>query len=335
MALWDHVRNGFARVDRPAFLRGSFGLSRSSNDNQRHVVDEGPADELDCLRRVLPPELLRAAEARARELGIGADRVLIQWGVIDEEAYLQRLAFHTGIASENFAGIDRRDSPLLDHQIAHAATFGLIPLRQNGRLIWTLAPRRLTARTLCRLAADRPDLTERVRLASSSRLDQFLLHQANDVLGRAAADGLRRRFPEMSAAPVAIEGPRWRRHLQCIKGPCGIAALMLLPPVFALEAWSGVLAAWFLTFIGLRLVGSFVPRPPQRKLQHLPDRQLPVYTVIAALYRETKSVASLMQAIDALDYPREKLQVILAIEPDDLAPVPPSRGSVRCRMCRF
>jgi cellulose synthase/poly-beta-1,6-N-acetylglucosamine synthase-like glycosyltransferase len=332
MALWDHVRNGktklarppsdaagFARVDGPAFLRRGFGPPRSSNDNRRGVVDEGPADELDCLRRVLAPEVLRAAEARARELGIGADRVLIQQGAIDEEAYLQRLAFHTGFAIENFSGMERRDFPLLDHQIADAATLGLIPLRQDGRLVWMLAPRHLAARTLCRIAAQRPDLTERIRLASSSRLDQFLLHQADDVLGRAAADGLHTRFPKMSAAPAAIGGRRWLRHLQCVKGPCGIAALMLLPPIFALDAWSVVLAGWFLAFIGLRFWGSFTPRPRQPELPRMPDDQLPVYTVIAALYREARLVAPLMQAIDAFDYPREKLQVILAIEPNDLA----------------
>ena len=332
MALWDKVRNGgpnpagprrgaanFAWSDGPAFLRGSARPPRSSNDNQRCVVDEGPADELDCLRRVLAPELLRVAEARARELGIGADQVLILWGAIDEEAYLRRLAFHTGIATENFSEIVRRDSPLRDHQILQAAELGLIPLWRDGRLIWTLAPRHLGARTLCRLVADRSDLTERLRLASSSHLQQFLLHQTNNVLGRSAADGLRRRFPKMSAAPAAIERPGWRRHLQCFKGPCGIALLMLLPPIFALDAWSVVLAAWFLAFIGLRLWGSFIPRLPRPKLRRLPDRQLPVYTVIAALYREAKSVAPLLQAIDEFDYPREKLQVILALEPDDLA----------------
>ena len=172
---------------------------------------------------------------------------------------------------------------------------------------------------LCRLVARYPDLTDWLRLASSSRLHQFLLHQPDDVLGRAAAHGLRQRFPRMSAAPAAVRGPRWRRHLQRLKGPLGIAAVMLLPPILALDAWSTALAVWFLLFIGLRLIGSFVPRLPSKKMQRLPDHRLPVYTVIAALYRETKSVGPLMQAIDALDYPREKLQVILALEPNDLA----------------
>ena len=310
---------GFAWDDRPAFLRGSFGPPRSGSDNQRGVVDEGPADELDCLRRVLAPELLRAAEARARELGTGADQVLIQQGLIDEEAYLRRLAFHTGVAIENFSEIGRVDSLPRDRQILQAAEFGLIRLLRDGRLIWTLAPRHLAARGLCRLVARYPELTEQLRLASSSRLHQFLLHQTNDALGRSAANSLRRRFPHMSAAPAVVKGPRWRRHLQRFMGPFGIAALLLLPPIFALDVWSAALAFWFLMFIGLRVVGSFVPRALQKKLRRLPDHRLPVYTVIAALYREAKSVPQLMQAINDLDYPREKLQVILALEPNDLA----------------
>ena len=332
MALWDHVRNDernpawprrhaahLAWSDGPAFLRGSFGPPRSGNDNQRCALDEGPADELDCLRRVLAPELLRAAEARARKLGIGADRVLILWGVIDEETYLQRLAFHTGIAIENFSETGHGDCLLRDREILQAAELGLIRFRRDGRPIWTLAPQHLAARGLCRFVARYPDLTEWLRLASSSRLHQFLLHQTDNVLGRSAAEGLRRRFPRMSAAPAAVEDSRWRRHLQRFKGPFGIAALMLLPPIIALDAWSVVLALWFLAFIGLRLWGSFMPRLPQPELPRLPDHKLPVYTVIAALYREAKSVASLMQAIDEFDYPREKLQVILALEPNDLA----------------
>ena len=50
---------------------------------------------------------------------------------------------------------------------------------------------------------------------------------------------------------------------------------------------------------------------------NLPDDALPVYTVIAALYREAASVDGLLAAIERLDYPPEKLDVILAVEADD------------------
>jgi cellulose synthase/poly-beta-1,6-N-acetylglucosamine synthase-like glycosyltransferase len=263
---------------------------------------------------VLAPALLRAAELRAGELGIGADQVLIRQGVIDEHSYLQRLAMHTGIGLETFAAVERSDLPLSDRQIVQAAELGLLASIRDDRLIWTLAPRRLAARNLCRFATRYPHLVERLRLTLSSHLDQFLLHQTDGALGRAARDGLRDRFPGMSAAPR-----RKARWWQRFAGPCATIALLLLPPVLALESWSALLALWFLLFAALRLWGSLKPRPAPTPLPRMPDRQLPVYTVIAALYREAACVPALLRALDALDYPREKLQLILVLEPNELA----------------
>ena len=101
MALWAHVGDdepssvwsrtdspAIAGVDRPipAFLLSNLNPPRSSNDNRRSLFEDGPAYELDCLRHMLAPQLLRSAELRGRELGIGADQVLIHWGVLDEAA---------------------------------------------------------------------------------------------------------------------------------------------------------------------------------------------------------------------------------------------------------
>jgi cellulose synthase/poly-beta-1,6-N-acetylglucosamine synthase-like glycosyltransferase len=332
MAPWDHVRNGETKPawsrraaeqtqwrGRPAFLRRAPIFPGFSNDNARLVGDDGAALELDCLRHVLAPDLLRSADARSRELGIGADQVLIQWGAIDEAQYLRHLAFHTGVSIETFEDVSRADVPLRDRDLAFAATHSLIPIRRDDESILIIAPRNLAARQLSLLVARYQSLIGRLRLTPTASLQQFLMYRTNDALGRAAAEGLRDAHPELSAAPDAVEGPRWRQLLQGIKGPCGFAALLVLPPVIALDAWSVVLAGWFLAFVVLRFWGSFMPRHPSPKLRRLPDAQLPVYTVIAALYREAKLVEQLMQAIDALDYPREKLQVILAIEPDDLA----------------
>jgi cellulose synthase/poly-beta-1,6-N-acetylglucosamine synthase-like glycosyltransferase len=332
MALWDHGRNDERKQPwprrapeqtqwrgRPAFLRRAPIFPGFSNDNARLVGDDSPALELDCLRHVLGPELLRSADVRSKELGIGADQVLIQWGVIDEEQYFRHLAFHTGVSIETFEDVSRADVPLRDFDLTFAATHSLIPIRRDDESILIIAPRHFAARQLSLLVARYRNLIGRLRLAPTTSLQQFLMYQTNDALGHAAAEGLRAEHPELSAAPIAVEGPRWRRHLQGIKGPCQFAALMVLPPIFALDAWSALLALWFLAFIVLRFWGSFTPRTPQQKLRRMPDDQLPVYTVIAALYREAKLVEQLMRAIDALDYPREKLQVILAIEPNDLA----------------
>jgi cellulose synthase/poly-beta-1,6-N-acetylglucosamine synthase-like glycosyltransferase len=332
MALWDHVRKSETKPpwprrapertkwrSRPAFLRRAPIFSGFSNDNAHFVEDHSPALELDCLGHVLAPELLRFADARSRELGIGADQVLIQSGLIDEAQYLRHLAFHTGVSIETFEDVSRSDVPLRDFDLTFAATHGLIPVRRDDESILIIAPRHFAARQLNLLVARYRNLIGRLRLAPTASVQQFLTYRSNDAFGHAAAEGLREQHPELSAAPVAVEGPRWRRFLQGIKGPCGFAALMVLPPIVALDAWSVLLALWFLAFIVFRLWGSCTPRTPQQELRRMADHRLPVYTVIAALYREAKLVEQLMQAIDALDYPREKLQVILAIEPNDLA----------------
>jgi cellulose synthase/poly-beta-1,6-N-acetylglucosamine synthase-like glycosyltransferase len=57
-----------------------------------------------------------------------------------------------------------------------------------------------------------------------------------------------------------------------------------------------------------------LPAPTER----IPDHELPVYTIIAALYREPKAVKDLVASLRDLDYPPEKLDIKLAIEPDDL-----------------
>ncbi len=72
--------------------------------------------------------LLHAAELRSRELGVGADRVLIQWGVIDEAAYLRRLSRHTGIAFDPHQQFARAAIPLPDDQLVHPAQHGMLPL---------------------------------------------------------------------------------------------------------------------------------------------------------------------------------------------------------------
>lgn len=271
------------------------------------------APELDCLHHVLPADLLRAARQRAEQLGIGADQVLIRWGVINEAAYLERLAAFLALDIECLHAADRADTPLRDDQMRHAAESGVMPLRSNGDLRWTLAPRRLASRKLCELLDAFPSVRPRTRLASSEALHRFLQQQGGPALAASAAWGLRQSHPALSAGPVAAG----RRPQSCLFRALGVLLLTLLIVFMTRVAGSEVLALLFLSSIGMRLAASLCPSPAPRLLLRQPERHLPIYTVIAALRGEAKSVASLVNAIEALDYPPEKLDVILVLEPDD------------------
>lgn len=51
--------------------------------------------------------------------------------------------------------------------------------------------------------------------------------------------------------------------------------------------------------------------------EDLPETALPRYTVLIPLYREAEVVEALVEALNLLDYPKAKLQILLLLEPDD------------------
>jgi cellulose synthase/poly-beta-1,6-N-acetylglucosamine synthase-like glycosyltransferase len=161
-------------------------------------------------------------------------------------------------------------------------------------------------------------LRERLRLTSTAHLNEFLEAESGGLLERVAADGLAARFPELSAAPMPVSRGRMMSIARSLARLAGPIVLLTLAPLTVIDVSSVILAIWFLLFTSLRLAGCFSPRKRHPRLPRLHDSQLPVYTVVAALYREASSVAPLMRYIDELDYPREKLDIKFVIEPDDL-----------------
>jgi cellulose synthase/poly-beta-1,6-N-acetylglucosamine synthase-like glycosyltransferase len=67
----------------------------------------------------------------------------------------------------------------------------------------------------------------------------------------------------------------------------------------------------------LRLLSTFSPRTPPKPQPIGSDRDMPVYTLVVALYREAAAVDGLIAALRRLHYPPEKLDIKLVLEPDD------------------
>ena len=252
------------------------------------------------------------AELRAAEIGVDADRVLIAGGAITEERYLRALSVWLGLPFETLDGRTRRDCPLPGDRIVEAATTGMLPLTLGGEARVLLAPLLVSSRRLIKMVKSGSDLTPRVRITSVDRLRRFVVQHGADEIERRAVDALRSERPDLSATglrPNAL----WLFPL----AGAGVLAAAAAPSgtMIAVEI---VLGAVFLAWTGLRLLGTLSERLLRRRPQTAAsDDALPVYTVVAALYREAAAAEGLIRALDRLDYPKEKLQVILALEPDD------------------
>ncbi len=134
---------------------------------------------------------------------------------------------------------------------------------------------------------------------------------------REATFGLARRNDGYSA----------RRRLtlpQIVCGLCGLAALVLaalvLPPDFLWIAASLLSGLFFLAVIALRLLCLLPPLPlPQVAAPDLADADLPVYSVLVPLFRETAVLGQLLGALSRLSYPRDRLDIKLILEESDIA----------------
>ncbi len=249
--------------------------------------------EVDCVRGLLPGRIIAAAEYRARRIGLGADRVLICADAITEEAYLAALAASLGTVYDPLDRVSRADCPLSDDELIQAAAAGLLPLRRNGRLVWIVAPRCLTARRLADPQQPAPTWLKPFSLTSSGHLQRFVLRHTQRALGRRASEGLQRTSPLFSNAPRKTG---WRS-----KAAIGLVVLADIflgaAPAMTIGIFGTALCLIFLATAALRLWSAFLTDKPPRRSREVDDRPLPIYTIVCPLHREAAVLGDLVAAI--------------------------------------
>jgi len=283
--------------------------------------------ELVCLRGHLPAAVLAAAEQRAARLATGADRILIAAGTLDEEAYLRMQGAALGITFEPLDGMPRAQCPLDDDRLIETATTGLLPLATDDGIVIVVAPLGAAVRRIIGLIGETPGMAKRFRFTTAERFARFVLRGAGARIAANATETLRRDRPMLSAAARLKPG-----NLVSLTVIVPLAAAgFIWAPHIAAHAFEIALASVFVAWFGLRLIGAFVRRPAAAATTVVEDGTLPVYSVICALYREAASVNGLLSAIEKLDYPAERLDVILAVEADDSE----TRAAIAARKTRL
>jgi hypothetical protein len=298
-------------VRRRVGLFPSIAPSLNSTLDERSPEDAALCPEIDCLREHFPDDLLAEAAQRALAIGVGAERVLITAGAIDEEEYLRTLAEALGLTFDSLDGVPRAQCPIDDQRLIEAGAAGMLPLTVAGELHLVVAPRGTAVRRIIALVEEKPELAHRVRFTTSERLTAFVFRHSAGAIAANAADALKSAWPVLSAA-----SPRWRFNMLAavIVALFALTALIIAPAVTVLVAEIS-LTVVFLAWLALRLAGIVIERRSADPPLAWRDDELPVYTVISALYHEAASVDGLLTAIERFDYPG-----IMAQTPQEVNP---------------
>lgn len=244
-------------------------------------------------------------------------REILASGAVEETAFYRALADSLGIRF--LSEIAPADLILQEkHALALLRRLpGVAPARivdEGGRAATVLATDRLDIAVLRERFAAAPRLAEAMRVATPSAVRRALFGRAHPRLSAVAVSGLFERFPHCSAVIVASA---WQGFLIGSGGFLAMSAFVLAP-FETLLALQGFVSVFFLGCILLRVLAlatAAAPAPEPLVRFHAGD--MPVYTVLVALYREAGIVPELLVALGRLQWPRSKLEIKLVCESDD------------------
>jgi glycosyltransferase involved in cell wall biosynthesis len=137
----------------------------------------------------------------------------------------------------------------------------------------------------------------------------------DDVLiaaGVRATEQLKSSWPKLSAATLN----KLTNAIPLLLGVLALAAICTTPTMIVLSFFV-VLPTAFRIWIVTHAVATPADLPASRAFSVAQNEEWPMYSIITPLRGEARVVDQLLSAIERLDYPPEKLDVILAIEADD------------------
>lgn len=134
-----------------------------------------------------------------------------------------------------------------------------------------------------------------------------------------AINGLREDDPVHSASTPLLG---WQKPVVWVLLVIVLAFAIWRPPQTAVVLIGLCTLAYLLTLADRVLIfkRGLASRPigiSDEVARGIPDDELPPYTILVPAYNEPEVVAELIGAMDALEYPKDRLQVLLLLEADD------------------
>lgn len=265
----------------------------------------------------VPLEVAAQVAAQARAEGGDFAAGLVTAGVVCSPALLDAVAHDIGIAVAD--AVDPRRLLVSDtHVIALLRRRdGHLPVKlveKDGSISFLIALDRIGLGLVRARLRSSPGLAARMKLVDPQIMRAAMLRRAAPLLARTAVGGLFEKFPAMSARIVANAWQGTMVGVLLTALPVGI----LLEPGAVLMALHVLITLFFFACVVLRFAAVASIRPGQPVAQvPLPEGDVPVFTVLVALYKEAAIVPGLLAALDGIVWPRHRLEIKLVCEADD------------------
>ena len=145
-----------------------------------------------------------------------------------------------------------------------------------------------------------------------------------------SVSGLLLRAPEMSAFRTLS-----RPQLVFLLVTLAILAVgLVVAPLSTAVAINVIVTAIYLLALAFNLAifRALLRKPPMITISDeqafaVPDDQLPTYTVLVAAYHEGTIINGTIRALEELDYPRDRLDILLLLEADDVETIRAARAA--------
>ncbi|MBX9718685.1 MAG: glycosyltransferase [Microbacteriaceae bacterium] len=285
------------------------------------VADSEAFAELLLQSGLVSPENLSFARQVKERTGAHIDQVLISEGLLDSESLLLAEAASWGIHPIDLDAVKFDDDLVRRFPGQTYLAENWLPIRRNDAGVVFVA----TARGVAQ------ERVERIRALLGGAEVQFVATTSWDIknaclrLFRAeiadeAANELWRQNPAMSARITFSRS-------QKVIGGVGAAVLLIaavLRPVETAIVLLTITSIVFLAGTSFKFIVAMrgarydvVERITKAQVHALDDRLLPRYTVLVPVFREANIVGQLIRNLGGIDYPTEKLEVLILIEEED------------------
>lgn len=287
-----------------------------ANPSDKHIETcPLPQDIAFLIEAGFLPADLHLAAAEAERLGIAASEMIIGAGRWSERLYYRALANHLNLPFVDVGAYPIGEEAYTAGHLADRLLPRLLPIETARGRHYALMPRgrEITALFAAMRRHDRP---RQLVVASPSDGREALIAQAGAPLLSRYVDRLAHECEAMSARATP------HRLGVALVGVLALSILLTLAELAGAPAF-----VWFTGFVALLLslvfglaLGlrcAFLTMKESAKPRPLPARELPRYTLLVPIYRETKIVPQLLAALGALDYPAALVEIFLLVEEDD------------------